>query len=694
MKTDLANPLLNYDEFAPYRSIKAEHIVPAVQEITSWAKNELEEVLKTQEPYTFENTLERLILMEEAIDKVWTPVENLLSIKGEDDIREAAEAARPILVQFYNDYSLDERVYKLVKKYAASKEVKRLDAARARYLKNTIKDFKLSGAELEGEEKEEFKELNLKLAELTQKFSNNVVDSKFNLIIKDEADLTGLPEDIIQAAKNKAKELDISGAWVFTLDFPSYDPFMKFADNGKLRQIFYIEYLNKASAGKKNKNGDSIDNEPLIHEIYKAKSRKARLLGFRNYAELSLQTKMAEKPRKVKDFLLRIASKARPLAEKEYKELVEFQKKIGYVNLEKDPSKILPWDVSYLAEKLRKEKFDIDTNITKQYFELSATVDGMFTIATKIFGISFKEISDYETWDDEVRVFQVLDKDSSLIGTFYMDLHPRDTKRGGAWVMPLVDSSVKSDGTITRPQCALVGNITRPQTEPESKPALLTPWDVRVLFHEFGHALHALFSKVELSPIAGTNVEWDFVELPSQLMENFTWEKESLSIFAKHYETGELIPDELLEKMVEARNFNEGIACLRQMVFSLFDLEFYMNELDFLLEPPSYSYLKLVKEYDVIEPCHYINFPNSFSHIYAGGYSAGYYSYKWAEVLEADAFSKFKDSGVLLSAEVGQSYRESILEKGDSEPPMDLFKSFMGREPDENALLRRMGCEV
>lgn len=693
MKTNSENPLLNYDKFAPYRSIVAENIVPAVGEITSWARNELEDILETKEPYTFENTLERLIFMEESIDKVWTPIENLLSVKGKDDIREAAENARPILVQFYNDYSLDERVYKLVKKYAASPEAKKLDSARYRYLKNTIKDFKLSGAELEGKEKEEFKELNLKLAKLTQKFSNNVVDSKFNLVITDESDLAGLPEDIIQVAKNKAKELNMPDAWVFTLDFPSYDPFMKFADNGKLRQIFYIEYLNKASAGKKNKNGESIDNEPLIHEIYKAKFRKAKLLGFNNYAELSLQTKMAEKPKKVKDFLLRIVKKASPLAEKEYEELVEFQKRIGHVNLEKDPTKILPWDISYLAEKLRKEKFNIDTNITKQYFELGATIDGMFTIAEKIFGISFKEINNCETWDDEVRVFEVLSKDSSLIGTFYMDLHPRDTKRGGAWVMPLVDSSVKSDATITRPQCVLVGNITRPQTEPESKPALLTPWDVRVLFHEFGHALHVLFSKVELSPIAGTNVEWDFVELPSQLMENFTWEKESLSIFAKHYETGELIPDELLSKMVEARNFNEGIACLRQMVFALFDLEFYMNELDFLLEPPSYAYLKLAKKYDIIEPCHYINFPNSFSHIYAGGYSAGYYSYKWAEVLEADAFSRFKEDGV-ISANVGQSFRESILEKGDSEAPMELFKTFMGREPDENALLRRMGCEI
>ena len=693
METNLANPLLNYDEFAPYRSIKSEHIVPAVEEITSWARQELEKILEVKRPLSFENSLYKLIEMEDAIDKVWTPVENLLSLKGEDDFREAAEKARPILVQFYNDYSMDPRVYKFVKEFSGSKGARKLSKDRSIYLKNTIKDFKLSGAELEGEAKEEFKELNLRLADLTQKFSNNVVDSKFNLIINTKEDLSGIPEDIVQAAKNKAIELDMAEKWLFTLDFPSYDPFMKYADNGKLRQLFYIEYLNKASAGKKNSKGEDIDNEPLIIEIYKSKTRKAKLLGFRNYAELSLETKMAENPLKVKQFILRILDQAKILAENEYAELVEFQKKINYVNLEKDPSKILPWDFAYLAEKLRKEKYDIDTNLTKQYFELEATKKGMFEVASRIFDISFEKVEKYETWHDEVEVYQVKDRDSSLIGTFYMDLHPRDTKRGGAWVMPLEDSSINPDGKEKRPKCVLVGNITKAQTEPEYKPALLTPWDVRVLFHEFGHALHCLFSKVELSPIAGTNVEWDFVELPSQLMENFTWEKESLALFAKHHETGELMPDELLDKMVKARNFNEGIACIRQSIFGLFDLEIYMSESDVLYQAPSFIYLSLVKNHDVIEPCHYINFPNSFSHIFAGGYSAGYYSYKWAEVLEADAFSKFKDNGV-LSPEVGQDYRESILEKGDSEAPMELFKAFMGREPDEKALLKRMGCEV
>ncbi len=690
MTAKLANPLLSTSEFIPYQSIKAEHIYPATVEIIKQAQAKLEEILATKGELNFENAMYPLIAMEDLVDKVWTPVENLLSLNGDDDFRDEAEKARPVMVEFYNNYSLDPRVYEFVKRYAQSEDAKKLTGERKRYLENTLKDFKLSGAELEGEAREEFKELNLKLSQLSQKFSNNVVDSKFDLIIKNTEDLSGLPEDLIQAAALKAKENGIESAWVFNLDYPSYGPFMKFSDNGALRKTLYIEYLTRASAGKKSKKNESLDNEPLILDIFAVKARKAKLLGFPSYADLSLQMKMAESPKQVTEFLIRLAEKARALAEKEYAELVAFQKSINYQNTDNNLDKILPWDTAYLSEKLRKEKYDFDTNLTKPYFELNATIEGMFNIAKTLYSIDFQKVENIEVWHEDVSVYQVLEKDGSIIGTFYMDLYPREVKRSGAWVMPLVDSAINPSGHKIKPQCTLVCNLTKPQLEPSYSPSLLTHLEVLTLFHEFGHALHHLLSNVELSPMAGTNVEWDFVELPSQLNENFVWQKESLSTFAKHYETGEPIPAGLLDKMLAARNFNEGLSCLRQVEFALFDLEIYMNEDESLSESPKLTHLRIARKYNLIDPSDLVCFPNSFSHIFAGGYASGYYSYKWAEVLEADAFSRFQNEGVLNPA-VGAEYRKNILEKGDSEAPLSLFKAFVGREPDENALLKRMG---
>lgn len=690
MTAKLANPLLSTSEFIPYQSIKAEHIYPATVEITKQAQAKLEEILATKGELNFENAMYPLIKMEDLVDKTWTPVENLLSLNADDDFRDEAEKARPVMVEFYNNYSLDPRVYEFVKRYAESENAKNLTGERKRYLENTLKDFKLSGAELEGADREEFKELNLKLSQLSQKFSNNVVDSKFDLIIKNKEDLAGLPDDLIQAAALKAKENGIESAWVFNLDYPSYGPFMKFSDNGALRKTLYIEYLTRASLGKKNKKNESLDNEPLILDIFAVKARKAKLLGFSTYADLSLQMKMAESPKQVTEFLIRLAEKARALAEKEYAELISFQKSINYQNTENNPDKILPWDTAYLSEKLRKEKYDFDTNLTKPYFELNATIEGMFNIAKTLYSIDFQKVENIEVWHEDVNVYQVLEKDGSIIGTFYMDLYPREVKRSGAWVMPLVDSAINPSGHKIKPQCTLVCNLTKPQLKPSYSPSLLTHLEVLTLFHEFGHALHHLLSNVELSPMAGTNVEWDFVELPSQLNENFVWQKESLSTFAKHYETAEPIPAGLLDKMLAARNFNEGLSCLRQVEFALFDLEIYMNKDESLSESPNLTHLRIARKYNLIDPSDLVCFPNSFSHIFAGGYASGYYSYKWAEVLEADAFSRFQNEGV-LNPIIGAEYRKNILEKGDSEAPLSLFKAFMGREPDENALLKRMG---
>lgn len=695
------NPLLNYQEFVPYAQIKAEHIVPAVKEAINKAQAELEKILaQTVEP-NFETSLFALIEMENLVERSWHPVENLLSLVGTEEIRNAANEARPLVVEFFNNYALDPRVYALIKKYAASAEAKLLTGERKRHLENTLIDFKLSGAELEGEDKEEFKKLNLRLSEISQKFSDNVTDSKFELVIVNKSDLSGLPEDIIAGAARKATEMreELSSgskakipedSWLFNLDYPSYGPFMKFADRGDLRKKLYIEYLSqgttKASRGLVSTSEENLDNDPLIEEIFSTKLRKSNLLGYKSFADLSLETKMAPSAKEVKIFLERLAVKARTLAEKEYAELVAFQKQIGYKNTENNPEKVYPWDKEYLSEKLRKAKYDFDTNLVKPYFELKNTIEGMFKIAETLFSIKLERIKNIETWHPDVEVYQINNSDGTRVGSFYMDLYPRDTKRQGAWVMPLIAASIKSDGTKVFPQCALVCNLTKPHAD---SPSLLTHLEVTTLFHEFGHALHHLLSTVGLEPLSGTNVEWDFVELPSQLNENFCWEPLSLKSFAKHYQTNKAIPDEILNKMLAARNFNEGLACIRQLEFGLFDLAIYMREQNDKSSALD-IYKSIVKQYGLFEVWDATNFPCAFSHIFAGGYAAGYYSYKWAEVLEADAFSRFQAEGV-LNPIVGKDYREKILERGDSEAPMNLFKDFMGREPSEDALLRRMG---
>lgn len=705
MTTTLLNPLLDYAEFAPYEQIKAEHIVPAVKEGITRAKVNLEQILKLLDgdssQLTFNNTLFALIEMDTDLDRAWTPVQNLLSLAGTKEVRDAANEARPLIVEFYNEYSLDPRVYKLVKNYSETTEAKNLSGERKRHLRNTLIGFKLAGAELSDKDKEEFKKLNLELSELGRKFSDNVTDSKFELIITDKKDLAGLPEDLIEAATVKADEYREelgadkipAGAWIFNLDYPSYGPFSKFSDNGELRKKLYFEYLSKATPKAtrgllaKEETGE-LNNTDLIQQILKAKLRKSQLLGYKSYAEVSLETKMAPSPAEVTAFLERLAGKSKALALKEYQDLVEFQKKIGYINTEKNSDKVYPWDKEYLSEKLRKEKYDFDTNLTKPYFELEASVRGMFHIAETLYGIKLQKVSGIEVWHKDVEVYELLCSSGPKIGTFYMDLYPRDIKKQGAWVMPIEAACENLDGSITLPQCTLSCNLTKPS---KTQPSLLTHLEVTTLFHEFGHALHHLLSKVKLAPLSGTDVEWDFVELPSQLNENFCWEAESLRTFAKHYKTGEPIPDSLLEKMLKARTFNEGLACMRQVEFGLFDLAVYTQE--DAAKSANDIFKEITKKYGVFDYVEGTNFPCSFSHIFAGGYAAGYYSYKWAEVLEADAFSRFQKEGV-LNPNVGQEYRTAILERGDSEAPMELFKEFMGREPSENALLERMGLEV
>ncbi len=675
----MPNPLLTDSEFTPYSQIQAEHIVPAVQEQVKLAQIQLDLILDgNTNDLRFETVHTTFIELEESLERVWTPIENLLSLAGSPEIRAAAEEARPILIEFYNNYSLNEKVYQLIKRYDMSPEAQSLTGERRRYHQESLRDLRLSGAELEGEAKDEFKQLNLELAELCQKFSDNVTDSKFDLIITEPKDLSGLAEDIIEAAKHAAQAKNLEG-WLFTLDYPSYGPFMKFADNRELRKKFYIEYLSKASSPKHPEH----DNNQLIPKICRAKTRKAELLGFKNFAEYSLCNKMAAEPNKVLSFLENLATAVKPLAEAEYKALVDFN----------NSETVFPWDKDYISEKLRKAKYNLDSNELKQYFELENSISGMFQIAERLFDIRIQASSNpaIEVWHPDVSVYELFDSQSQeLIGYFYMDLFPRDNKRQGAWMMPLVQSHRKSSTEYRPAQCVLACNLNKPLGD---RPSLLTHLELTTLFHEFGHGLHHLLSRTELAPLAGTNVEWDFVELPSQLMENFCWEAESLALFAKQYQSSQSLDPKLLSKLIEARKFNEGLSCMRQLEFALFDMRVYMRGLEETSGDVNLIYRDIVQDYGVFPAIPEIHFPASFSHIFAGGYAAGYYSYKWAEALEADAFSRFRKEGV-LNPSVGKAYRTSILEKGDSEPPMDLFRKFMGREPREEALLERIGVHI
>lgn len=693
------NPLLDYEEFCPYSKIEAKYIGEAVNIALEKSYAKLEEILKQKaEQISFKSSLHALIELEYISEKVWLPVENLLSLKANKELREAANEARPLIVKFFNELAMDERVYSLVKTFAQSDEAKNLNPERARYLKNLILDFKLSGAELNNEDKSKLKELNLLLADLSHKFSDNVTDSKFELVLSED-DCKGLPKEALEAAKILAEEFRRQlgpekipeNSYVINLDYPSYMPFMRFAENANLRKILYLAYLNQGSknASKgllETSEPGALSNEDLIDEILQAQLAKAKLLGYPNFASLSLETKMAPNPEKVREFLERLGSKAKELAKQEYNELIGFQQKINYTNTENNPNKIYPWDKEYLSEKLRKEKYNYDFNELKEYFELNQVLAGMLNLATKLFRIEFEKVNDIEVWDKDVIVLAVKDQDSQkTLGIIYLDLYPRDLKRQGAWLMPLVSAYTDSNGKRHQAQCALVCNLTKSTA---NQPSLLSHQEVETLFHEFGHALHHLLSDIELEPLAGTNVEWDFVELPSQFMENFTWEKISLDYFAKHYQNQNPIPDRLLEAVLKSRIFQEGLACIRQVEFALFDLGLYMQEEIKISALELYK--EIVAKYGIFEYYPGTNFPCGFSHIFAGGYAAGYYSYKWAELLEADVFAKFKSEGV-INEKLGKKYRDTILSKGDSKSPMELFMDFMGREPNEQALLTRMG---
>lgn len=673
------NPLLNKTGLPAFESIQASHIEPAIDKLLSENREKIKSLLTATKDYNWDNLLQKLEDMDDLLSRAWSPASHLHSVADNDELRKAYNACLPKLSDYSTEMGQNEDLFHAYESIANSKEFESLSGAQQKIIKNALRDFRLSGIDLDNEAKERYKLIQQKLSKLQTKFQENLLDAThdWKKHITDKAQLAGLPESALALAEQTAKNDDKEG-WLFTLDFPSYMPIMQYADNAELRKEFYRAYVTRASDEGTNKDWD---NSEVMLEILKYRTEKAKLLGFESYAHYSLATKMAENPEEVLNFLNDLASRTKKFAEKEFEELKQFAKESANIN------ELNAWDVGYYAEKLRQKKFDISQEILRPYFPANQVIDGLFAITNKLYGVTFKQREGVEVWHKDVMFFDILEENGSIRGSFYLDLYARQHKRGGAWMDECLVRK-KAAATIQNPVAYLTCNFTPPIGD---KQALLTHDEVTTLFHEFGHGLHHMMTRVEFSGVSGINgVPWDAVELPSQFMENWCWEKEALDLFAKHVDTDESLDDELFGKMTRARTFQAGMQMVRQLEFSLFDfrlhLEFAANE--------SINIQSLLNEVRsqvaVVKAPDFSRFQHSFSHIFAGGYAAGYYSYKWAEVLSADAFSKFEEKGI-FDKNTGNEFLHSILEQGGSREPMDLFVEFRGRKPSIEPLLRHSG---
>lgn len=660
---------------APFSKINDSDFLPAFKKAIENAKSEIDAIVSNPEQPTFENTIEALEFSGEQLDRISSIFFNLNSAETNDEIQKIAQEVSPMLSEFSNDITLNEALFKRVKTVYDSKDSLHLTTEQQTLLDKKYKGFSRNGANLPEDKKEKLREIDKKLSQLTLKFGENVLaeTNKFEMLITDEADLSGLPDGAIEAAKQLAESKGKEG-WLFTLDYPSYIPFVTYADNRELRKRITI------AAGKKGFHNDDLDNQNIVLQIATLRHERANLLGYETHAHFVLEERMAKTPEKVKTFLKELLEKAKPAAEKEFKNLQNFAKVLdGIEQLEK-------WDGPYYSEKLKQKLFSLDDEKLKPYFKLENVIKGAFTVANNLFDLQFEEIDNVDKYHEDVLTYKVTNKAGEFIAIFYADFFPRKGKRNGAWMTSYKPQYVKH-GHTERPHVSIVCNFTKPT---KSKPSLLTFNEVTTLFHEFGHALHGMLANTTYPSLSGTSVYWDFVELPSQIMENWCYEKEALELFATHYETGELIPMDLVEKIKDSATFHEGMQTLRQISFGLLDMGWHGST--------SPQTITSVKEFenqafadtqlypDVAENC----MSTSFSHIFQGGYSSGYYSYKWAEVLDADAFEYFKESGI-FNKEVATKFKDHVLSQGGVEDPMVLYKRFRGQEPKPEALLKRAG---
>ncbi len=679
------NPLLQKEGLPAFESIEASHIEPAIDQILLENREAVKSLLSTTKDYNWDNLLQKFEDMDDHLNKAWSPASHLHSVADNDQLREAYNACLPKLSDYSTEMGQNENLFHAYETIANSDDYESLSAAQKKIIKNALRDFRLSGIDLDDEKKERYKIIQQELSRLQTKFEENLLDAThaWEKHITDADELSGLPESALALAAQTAKSKDKEG-WFFTLDFPSYMPVMQYADNAELRKEFYQAYVTRASDQAPKENSD-WDNSKVMLEILKLRTEKAKLLGFDSYAHYSLATKMAESPEEVLEFLNDLAKRTKEYAKNEFEELKQFAKEVTGDTA--DVTELDAWDVAYYAEKLRQKKFDISQEVLRPYFPVNQVIEGLFAITHKLYDVSIKQRQGVQTWHKDVMFFDILEPNGDIRGSFYLDLYAREHKRGGAWMDECVVRK-KSSASIQNPVAYLTCNFTPPIGD---KAALLTHDEVTTLFHEFGHGLHHMMTRVEYSGVSGINgVPWDAVELPSQFMENWCWEKEALDLFAHHVDSGEALDDDLFEKMTRARTFQAGMQMVRQLEFSLFDfrlhLEFAANEtLDIqnLLN-------EVRQQVAVVKAPEFNRFQHSFSHIFAGGYAAGYYSYKWAEVLSADAFSKFEEKGI-FDKTTGNEFLQTILEQGGSREPMDLFVEFRGRKPSIEPLLRHSG---
>ncbi len=644
------------------------------------ANETVQSVLENTTPPTWQSLVTPLEEMEASVDRLWSPVSHLNSVKNSDELREAYNACLPKLSEFSTALGQNKALYNQYRQLAESDVYADLDMAQRKVIDNALRDFKLSGIALDETKQARYKDISQALSKLTTKYEENVMDATqgWEKHITNKQDLAGLPESAMAGMAQAAKQAELEG-WLLTLHFPSYMPVMTYADDRKLREEMYTAFATRAS--DQGPNAGKWDNAEVMVEILALRHEMALLLGFENHAAHSLATKMADSPQQVLDFLNDFVVKAKPQAEKQFAELTAFAKETS------DVEKLNAWDVSYYAEKLRQQRYAISPEELKPYFPEDKVVKGLFKVVQRLYGLDISERTDVDVWHEDVRFFEINDADGVLRGQFYLDLYARDKKRGGAW-MDDCTSRRKVDGEVITPIAFLTCNFSPPVGD---KPALFTHDEVETLFHEFGHGLHHMLTQVDYSGVSGINgVAWDAVELPSQFMENWTWEREALDLISGHYETGEPLPNDLFERMTAAKHFQSAMMMVRQLEFSLFDFRLHLEYSPDKADQVADMTKEVRDQVAVVQPPAFNRFANSFSHIFAGGYSAGYYSYLWAEVLSADAYSLFEENGI-FDAKTGQSFLHEILEKGGSQSPMALFIAFRGREPTIDAVLRHKG---
>ncbi|MEZ9979303.1 oligopeptidase A [Vibrio cyclitrophicus] len=680
----MSNPLLTFTDLPPFSQIKPEHVKPAVEQVIEACRNKIEQVLEGNTSPSWDNLVAPIEEVDDRLGRIWSPVSHMNSVVNSDELREAYESCLPVLSEYGTWVGQHKGLFEAYKTIKASEAFSALNRAQQKTITDALRDFELSGIGLPADEQHRYGEISKRQSELGSQFSNNVLDATmgWSKQVTDVAELAGMPESALAAAQAAAQAKELEG-YLLTLDIPSYLPVMTYCDNQALRKELYEAYVTRAS--DRGPNAGKWDNTEIITEQLKLRHEIARMLGFSTYSEKSLSTKMAETPDQVLGFLNDLAVKAKPQGEREVEELRQFAEK------EFGVSELNLWDIAYYSEKQKQNLFEISDEELRPYFPESNVVSGLFEVLNRVFGMSVTEREGVDTWHESVRFFDIFDATGTLRGSFYLDLYAREHKRGGAWMDDCRGRRITESGELQTPVAYLTCNFNKPV---DDKPALFTHDEVVTLFHEFGHGIHHMLTQVDAGAVSGINgVPWDAVELPSQFLENWCWEEEALSFISGHFETGEALPKEMLEKMLAAKNFQSAMFILRQLELGLFDFTLH-TEYDPEVGARVLETLADVKsKVSVLPSLDWNRFSHSFGHIFAGGYSAGYYSYLWAEVLSADAFSAFEEEGI-FNTETGNRFLNNILEMGGSEEPMELFKRFRGREPQIDAMLRHAGINA